>query len=148
MEAKGAASFSMVISKKFKMETIFSSVILNPPIFLMLSKFIFILKSVSFLGKTSNKGESIFPLEISKISSQALNRAGNTILESTPLSYLKDASVFNPCLLAVFLIETGLKRALSINIFFVFSVTPESFPPKTPPIHISFALSQIIISFS
>ena len=68
------------------------------------------------------------------------------MLESTPLSYLKEASVFNPCLLAVFLIETALNNALSIKIFFVLFDTPESNPPKTPAKHISFSPLQIITS--
>ena len=77
---------------------------------------------------------------------EALINAGNTIDGSTPLSYLNEASVFKPCLFAVFLIKTGLNRALSINILLVFSVTPDSSPPKTPAKHISFSLLQIIMS--
>ena len=72
--------------------------------------------------------------------------AKRVISGSTPLSYLKEASVFNPCLLAVLRTETGLNHADSRNTAFVFSETPEVSPPKTPAMQSGFSASHIIKS--
>ena len=137
------------ISRYFKISKMSSLDALIPHNFLIDSKFTSHLwKFPSFLlGLTSIISEPISPPDKSNIREAAFNKAGITISGSTPLSYLKEASVFNPCLLAVFLILTGLNKALSIKTCFVFSFTPESIPPKTPAMHISSVSLQIIKSF-
>ena len=57
------------------------------------------------------------------------------MLGSMPRSNRNEASVLNPCLLAVFRILTGSKYADSRKMFVVVVLIPEFKPPKTPAIH-------------
>ncbi|MPN00549.1 hypothetical protein SDC9_147745 [bioreactor metagenome] len=76
----------------------------------------------------------------------ALFKANSTLSGSAPLSKRNEASVLRLWRFELFLTETGLKKALSINTFVVEAVTPDSSPPKTPAIHIGFVALQIIRS--
>ena len=69
------------------------------------------------------------------------------MVESTPLSNLKDASVFKPSFLALFIITLGKKAADSTKKFFVSDVTEELSQPMIPAIATVAFLSRIVAIF-
>ena len=130
------------------MRLIISLGISSPISLRALSKLNLTWKSSIFFGYISTISLVISPPATSCINIAAHLSAYSVIFGSIPLSNLKDASVLSAWRLADFLMLTGLKYALSKKILVVFSVTPESAPPKTPAIHIGFSALQIIKSSS
>ena len=125
-----------------------SGLISSPMILFTLLKWMNTLKSSIFFGYTSMISDVISPPATSWINNAARFNAYSVMFGSIPLSKRNEASVFKPCLLAVFLTETGLKYALSKKIAVVVSETPDVFPPNTPAIHNGPFASQIITSSS
>ena len=66
------------------------------------------------------------------------------MVESTPLSNLKDASVFKLSFLALFIITLGKKAADSTKKFFVSDVTEELSQPMIPAIATVAFLSRLL----
>ena len=99
---------------------------------------------ISFLvGYTSIIPFDTLPQPRSSTSSHALSSALKAFSGSSPFSYLEDASVLRPFLIAVLRTLTPLKVADSNRMVFVVSRTSEFSPPITPAMAQTFSSSAI-----
>ena len=96
-----------------------------------------------FVGYTSISPLLTLPQPRSSTSSQARSRALKAFSGSSPFSYLEEASVRSPFLMAVFLTLTALKVADSKRMLVVVSRTSEFSPPITPAMAQTFSSSAI-----